>query len=118
MRLLPTDGSHIHKLDWTGLCACGFTLAPQRRVVHARTHTGVGTGPVYVTVDIGVNRCMIVQKSCNVADVGEAIGVLETAIASLREVEQRREMQRRGDKDRRASERKDRGRRVSDLRLD
>ena len=97
--------THIHKLDWTGLCACGFTLSPQRRVVHARTHTGVGVGPMYVSVDIGVNRCMMVQKSQNVADIPEAIGILEQAIGTLREVEMRKQQDRRNVEDRRESER-------------
>ena len=118
------DGTHIHKLDWTGLCTCGFTLSPQRRVVHARTHTGVGVGPVYVTIDIGVNRCMMVQKSCNVPDIPEAIQMLEQAIGTLREVEMRKHQDRRQTDERReservqAQERRRLARRVVDAKLD
>jgi hypothetical protein len=56
---------------------------------HARTETGVGSGPFYINIDIGVNRTPIMQRQFNCHTIAEALTALDDAANSLKEVQAR-----------------------------
>ena len=55
-----------------------------RRLRHTRITTGFGQGPVYVFVDVGVNRTPMVQQQFNCMSLREAIAAIEETLETLK----------------------------------
>jgi len=93
---MPTVG-HIHRLNHRGSCECGFAVETMAHgsSIHERNDTSNKSGPIYINIDVGVNRLMLMQRQFNCHTIGEALSALDEAANALKEVQYRQNEDRR-----------------------